>query len=85
MQCLTVLTENPKNICKEVVQLYLSELILLKTILMNNSNEKSLQRSFLTILNHILHHTILIPNVKKTFNLLLYTSININMFISLID
>lgn len=64
MKCLTLLTENPKNIDKDLVKIYLSQFISLKTILMNNINEKSLQRSYLIVLNHILHYTILVPNVK---------------------
>lgn len=63
MKCLTLLTENPKNVDKNLVKLFLSQLLPLKTILMNSCNEKSLLRSYLIILNHILHHTILIPNV----------------------
>lgn len=64
MKCLTLLTENPKNIDKDLVKIYLSQFISLKTILINNINEKSLQRSYLIVLNHILHYTILVPNVK---------------------
>lgn len=64
MKCLTILTENKNNIDKDFVNIYLSQIISLKTMLMNNSNGKSLQRSYLMILNHILHHTILMPNVK---------------------
>lgn len=64
MKCLTLLTENPKNIDKDLVKTYLSQFISLKTIIMNNSNEKSLQQSYLTVLNHMLHCTILVPNVK---------------------
>lgn len=64
MKCLTLLTENTKLIDKDIVKMYLSQFISLKTIVTNNSNEKNLQRSYLTVLNHILHHTILIPNVK---------------------
>lgn len=64
MKCLALLTENSKNIDKDIVNLYLTQFISLKTCLMDNSREKSLQRSYLSILNHILHHTILEPNVK---------------------
>lgn len=69
MKCLTVLTENKKNIDKDLVKTYLSQIISLNTILMNNSYGKSLQRNYLAILNHILHHTILVPNVKYKLNL----------------
>jgi len=61
MMCLTVLTENPKNVDTDLSKLYLSQLVSLKTIL---TNEKSLQRRYLIILNHILHYTILLPNVR---------------------
>lgn len=61
MKCLTLLTENPKNIDTDLVKMYLSQLVSLQTIL---TNEKSLQRSYLVILNHILHYTILVPNVR---------------------
>lgn len=71
MKCLTLLTENTKHIDKDLVKMYLSQFISLKTIVTNSSNEKSLQRSYLTVLNHILHYTILIPNVKLIFNILL--------------
>lgn len=64
MKCLSLLTENPKNVDKDLIKTYLSQLVTLKTILTNNSNEKSLQRNYLIILNHILHHSILLPNVK---------------------
>lgn len=64
MKCLILLTENPKNIENNLLKVYLSQFISLKAILMNSSNEKSLQRSYLTVLNHILHYTILVPNVK---------------------
>lgn len=64
MKCLSLLTENPKNVDKDHLKVYLSQLFTLKTILANNSNEKSLQRNYLIILNHILHHSILLPNVK---------------------
>jgi len=67
MKCLTILTENPKNVDTDCCKLYLSQLVSLKTIL---TNEKSLQRRYLIILNHILHYTILVPNVR--FNLFLY-------------
>ncbi|CAI6350539.1 unnamed protein product [Macrosiphum euphorbiae] len=67
MKCLTLLTENPKNIDKDFVKIYLSQFISLKTILMNNLNEKSLQRSYLIVLNHILHHTILVPNISEVW------------------
>ncbi|KAL4141348.1 hypothetical protein QTP88_004003 [Uroleucon formosanum] len=67
MKCLTLLTENPKNIDKDLVKIYLSQFISLKTILMNNINEKSLQRSYLIVLNHILHYTILVPNISEVW------------------
>lgn len=67
MKCLSVLTENSKNIDYELVQMYLSQLNSLKTILMSNLVEKSLQQSYLAILNHILHHTILVPKVNKIY------------------
>lgn len=79
MKCLTLLTENTKHIDKDIVKIYLSQFISLKTIMTNNSNDKSLQRSYLTVLNHILHHTILIPNVKLIFNILLYSQVE-NIF-----
>lgn len=64
MKCLAALTENQKNIDKDIVKIYLSQLISLTPILMNNSNEKTLQQNYLIILNHILHYTVLEPNVK---------------------
>lgn len=64
MKCLATLTENQKNIDTDIVKIYLSQLISLTPILMNNSNEKTLQRNYLIILNHILHYTVLEPNVK---------------------
>ncbi|KAL5241549.1 hypothetical protein ACI65C_008959 [Semiaphis heraclei] len=67
MKCLTLLTENPKNIDKDLVKTYLSQFISLKTIIMNNSNEKSLQQSYLTVLNHMLHCTILVPNISEVW------------------
>lgn len=67
MKCLAVLTENSKNIDYELVQMYLSQLISLKTILLSNSVDKSLQQCYLTVLNHILHHTILVPKVKYIY------------------
>ncbi|XP_022163641.1 uncharacterized protein LOC111029096 isoform X2 [Myzus persicae] len=67
MKCLTLLTENSKNINKDLVKMYLSQFISLKTILMNNSNEKSLQRNYLTVLNHMLHFTILVPNISEVW------------------
>ncbi|CAH1714893.1 unnamed protein product, partial [Aphis gossypii] len=67
MKCLTLLTENTKHIDKDIVKMYLSQFISLKTIVTNNSNDKSLQRSYLTVLNHILHHTILIPNISEVW------------------
>lgn len=72
MKCLAVLTENPEFIDPDFVEMYLSQFISFKTILMNNSNEKSLLRNYLVILNHILHHTILIPDVKQTFYFHIY-------------
>lgn len=65
MKCLALLAENSKNIDKDIVNLYLTQFISLKTFVTDNSCDKSLQRSYLSILNHILHHTILVPNVKK--------------------
>lgn len=64
MKCLATLTENPKNVDKDIVKTHLSQFISLKSILINNSNQKSLQRNYLIIFNHILHHTVLEPNVK---------------------
>lgn len=64
MKCLAALTENQKNIDKDIVKIYLTQLISLTPILMNNSNEKTLQQNYLIILNHILHYTVLEPNVK---------------------
>ncbi|VVC32290.1 Armadillo-type fold,Armadillo-like helical [Cinara cedri] len=69
MKCLTVLTENKKNIDNNLVKTYLSQIMSLKTILMNNSGEKNLQRNYLKILNHILHHTILVPNICEVWGM----------------
>ncbi|XP_025200463.1 uncharacterized protein LOC112598268 isoform X2 [Melanaphis sacchari] len=67
MKCLALLTENTKQIDKELVKMYLSQFTSLQTIVMNSSNEKYLQRSYLAVLNHILHHTIFIPNISEVW------------------
>lgn len=77
MKCLTLLTENPKNINEEIVKTCLFQFNSLKMALMNSLNKNSLQRNYLIILNHVFHHTVLLPKVQYYEFLIYYCSIKL--------